>query len=83
MGSCSISSDFFPFLKKKFDKLLLFYLDTDMAFFIVILVAMSASSVPTKYTVCHVGSFHEWVNGMDQIDYKLKIIWTKLTVVKM
>ena len=54
-----------------------------MAFFIVILVAMSASSVPTKYTVCHVGSFHEWVNGMDQIDYKLKIKETKLTVFKM
>ena len=49
---------FFLFFKKKIDKLLLFYLDTDMPFFIIILVLMSTSSVPTKYTVCHVGSFH-------------------------
>ena len=42
----------------KIDKKKIYYLDTDMAFFIIILVAMSILSVPTKYIICHVGSFH-------------------------
>ena len=41
--------------------------------FIIILVVMSASSVPTKHTIYHVGVFHKWLNGKNQIDYELKI----------
>ena len=41
------------------------------------------SSAPTVHSICHIDIFYLWVNGRDQIDYKLKITRTKLIATKM